>query len=219
MLQPYRLNQRKPRTYRRLARKAYLAVAKQRKTGFRTLRKAVGIQLRYLRRNLRAIDEMATEGMLVHLSRRMYRHLLVIHEMYRQQWEMFTHHTHRIENRIVSLTQPHLRPIVRGKAKCPVKFGSKVSVSLVDSVGFVDAIHWDNVNESQDLVDQIEGYRRRFRTIPSIGTCGSDLPDSKQSKVLRETRDSIFEPRPWEFERRWDICGGGESSKATASSG
>jgi len=43
----------KPRTYRRTARKEYLAVAKLKNKGFKVLYEAVGKQLNYLRRNLR----------------------------------------------------------------------------------------------------------------------------------------------------------------------
>ena len=165
-LHMHRPGRKKPRTYRQTARRDYLAVAKQRKRGYKKIRKAIGGQIRYLRRNLQAIDVMASEGLLARLSPRQYRSLLVIHELYRRQQEMFDHRRHKIEDRIISIAQPHLRPIVRGKAKSPVEFGGKISVSLVEGFSFVDAIHWDNANESQDLIEQIEGYRRRFGRYP-----------------------------------------------------
>lgn len=37
----------------------------------------------------------------------------------------------RIDDRIVSISQPHVRPIIRGKAKAGTEFGAKTSVSLV----------------------------------------------------------------------------------------
>src|SRR4030042_405024 len=46
----------KPRTYRRLARKQYLNVAKKKNKSKSELRKAIGQQLRYLRRNLKSIN-------------------------------------------------------------------------------------------------------------------------------------------------------------------
>lgn len=46
----------------------------------------------------------------------------------------YDNHTHKVENRIVSLSQPHLRPIVRGKTKAPVEFGAKLDISVVDGV-------------------------------------------------------------------------------------
>jgi len=158
---------KKPRTYRQKARQAYLRVAKARKAGRWKLRRGMGQQLRYLRRNLSAIASMAQEGRLVALPRTRYRQLLVIQELYRQQLWMYTHRCHRIADRIVSISQPHVRPIVRGKAGCPVEFGAKISVSVVEGVSFVDRISWDAYNESADLVQQIDAYRRRFGHDPA----------------------------------------------------
>ena len=156
----------KPRTYRQKARKAYLAVAKQKKCSVKKIRKAIGQQLRYLKRNLEYIDRMAQEGLLVYLDKRLYRLLLVIKELYRQQLWMYENRKHSIADRIVSLYQPHVRPMVRGKAKNPVEFGAKVSISLVNGFSFVEKIGWDAYNESCDLIEQIKGYRNRFGYYP-----------------------------------------------------
>jgi len=157
---------KKPRTYRQKARKSYLSVAKQKRPGAKKIRKAVGKQLRYLRRNLGHIDRLIEEGGLYYLDRRLYRMLVVVSEVYRQQLWMYEHHTHSISDRIVSLSQPHVRPIVRGKAKASVEFGAKVSISLVDGFSYVDKISWDAYNESGDLKEQINSYKRRFGCYP-----------------------------------------------------
>jgi len=157
---------RKPRTYRQKARRLYLAVAKQKKPGSKKIRKAIGQQLRFLRRNLGSIDRMSEEGLLVYLSKRLYRLLLVVKELYRQQRWMYENHQRRIADRIVSLYQPHVRPMVRGKAKSAVEFGAKVSISLVHGFSFVERIGWDAYNESCDLMEQIERYRKRFGFYP-----------------------------------------------------
>ena len=156
----------KPRTYRQKARKDYLAIAKQKRSGYKKIRKAIRKQLGYLKRNLQTIDYMASEGLLKYLSRRLYRLVLVIKELYRQQLWMYENRSHRIADRIVSLYQPQVRPIVRGKAKSPVEFGAKISVSLVDGFSFVDTLSWDAFNESADLVAQVEHYHRRFGCYP-----------------------------------------------------
>jgi len=157
---------KKPRTYRWKARMDYLAVAKRKKLGYKKVRKAIGKQLCYLKRNLGHIDTMVSAGLLTHLSKRQYRNLLVIQELFRQQQSMYDNRSHKVEDRIVSISQPHIRPIVRGKAKSNVEFGAKISVSLVDGFSFVDRISWDNYNESGDLIDQIESYRKRFGFYP-----------------------------------------------------
>ena len=158
---------KKPRTYRQKARTEYLRVAMANPPGHKKVRRGVGKQLRYLRRNLATILLMAHEGLLIHLKPQQYRCLLVINELYRQQAWMYDHRVHRIADRIVSLSQPHVRPIVRGKAGHPVEFGAKVSVSLVNGVSFVDRISWDAYNESGDVVTQIEAYHRRFGYYPA----------------------------------------------------
>ena len=102
-----------------------------------------------------------------YLDKRLYRLLLVSRELYRQQLWMYQRKCHRIEDRIVSLYQPHVRPIVRGKAKSPVEFSAKVSISLVEGFCFVEKIGWDAYNESCDLIEQIESYNKRFGFYPS----------------------------------------------------
>jgi len=157
---------KKPRTYRQKARKDYLAVAKQKRPGYKKVRKAIGKQLCYLIRNLKNIDRMASEGLLMCLTKRQYRNLMVIKELFRQQLFMYENRTHKMADRIVSITQPHIRPIVRGKAKSNVEFGAKVSVSLIDGFSFVDRISWDSYNESSDLIEQIKNYYARFGFYP-----------------------------------------------------
>ena len=177
---PHVGQRKKPRTYRQKARKSYLAVAKQKKSSYKKVRKAIGKQLRYLKRNLRNIGAMSAAGLLVHLSNKQYRDLLVIKELFRQQQLMYESRSRKISDRIVSISQPHLRPIVRGKAKSNVEFGAKVSVSLVDGFSFVDRISWDNYNESCDLIDQIESYHKRF----------GYYPESVHADRIYRTRDN-----------------------------
>ncbi len=158
---------KKPRTYRRIARKDYLALAKQRRPKKKKLRQAIRKQLSYLRRNLAHIDNLVAAGAsLSELNQQIYRSLLVVSELFRQQQSMYENQTNRIDDRIVSLTQPHLRPIVRGKAGTPVEFGAKLSVSYSDGYCFLDHLSWDNFNESLDLESQVEKYRQRFGYYP-----------------------------------------------------
>jgi len=158
----------KPRTYREKARKQYLAVSKQRRPGPKVIRKAIKRQLGYVGRDLAIIAEQAKEQPLTLLSRKAYRDLLVIHELYRQQFQMWSERKHQIEDRIVSIHQPHVRPIVRGKAKARVEFGAKIAVSMTKGYAFMDRMSWDNFNESTTLIDVIESYRSRMGYYPAV---------------------------------------------------
>lgn len=160
---------KKPRTYRQLARKDYLQVAQNKKPGKKKLRKAIGKQLRYLRRNFKHIENLLnrfdTERFpLDHLLQRYY---WIIQLLYAQQMEMFTEHKHRVDNRIVSIHQPHVRPIVRGKAKANTEFGAKIHLSLIDGYSFLDTISWDAFNEGTQLQDYVENYKERFGYYPA----------------------------------------------------
>lgn len=158
----------KPRTYRNKARQQYLQVAKQRQVQRKTLRKAIGQQLRYVQRNLGNIDHLVAAGAcLSKLDNHLYRKLLVISELFRQQQQMYQQRQHRVDHRIVSIAQPHVRPIVRGKAGRPVEFGAKIAISCVDGYGVLDHLDWDNFNEALDLPEQIERFRQRFGHYPA----------------------------------------------------
>ena len=70
--------------------------------------------------------------------------------------------THSVPNRIVSISQPYLRPIVRGKVKAPVEFGAKFDISIVDG-GFarIEKLSFDAYNESSCLKEAVDRYYQR----------------------------------------------------------
>ena len=79
---------------------------------------------------------------------------------------MWRKEVHKIAGRIVSISQPHVRPMVRGKARAHVEFGAKISLSLIRGYSFLDRIRWDPYHESVDLIGQVEKYRERFGCYP-----------------------------------------------------
>ncbi len=157
----------KPRTYRRVARKEYLAFTRQRKPGKKKIRKAIGQQLGYLCRNLSHIDCMLdnfTDSFPLNFKQQ--RMLWIIKELYRQQKWMHVNHKHAIEDRIVSIYQPHVRPIIRGKAGKRTEFGAKISAVVINGNLYLDNLNWNAYNESHDLIGAVEKYKERFRFYP-----------------------------------------------------
>ena len=163
---PLRGKMKKVRTYRWNARRDFLRIARKRKPRKKEIRKAIGKQLRYLRRNLKHIKTLVKYSPLSLLSKDQYKKLLVIHEVYRQQLEMYKRNVNKIESRIVSLSQPHVRPIVRGKAGKQTEFGAKLTISVIDGYVFLERLSWENYNESVDLPVQLERFRERFGCYP-----------------------------------------------------
>jgi transposase, IS5 family len=86
--------------------------------------------------------------------------------LYRQQRLMHTSRSHQVDDRIVNIHQPHIRPIVRGKAKAKVEFGAKVAISLVNGYAMIEKMSWDNFNEGTTLIAAVEMYKTRFGYYP-----------------------------------------------------
>jgi len=154
----------KPRLDKQKARREYLKVAKSKKRSGNVLRKAIKKQLSYIRRNLGYIDRLI-QG-YDKLSPKQKAELDTIRKLYEQQKQMIDARTHTVEDRIVSISQPHVRPIVRGKASAKTEFGAKVAVSVIGGYAFVDNISWDAYNESADLIPAIEKYRKKYGCYP-----------------------------------------------------
>jgi hypothetical protein len=51
---------------------------------------------------------------------------------------MYREKKHTVEDRIMSIRQPHVRPTVRVKVQAKVEFGANIHVSLIDVISFVD---------------------------------------------------------------------------------
>jgi hypothetical protein len=195
----YKLSKRdkKPRTYRRTARKEYLSTAKQKKKSGKNLRKAVRKQLNYLNRNIGHIesllDEIAgNEFPLPYKDQRIY---WIIQEIYREQKAMRDAHSHSISDRIVSISQPHVRPVLRGKAKKKIEFGAKLGVSLINGYAFVDTISWDAYNEAQDLIKQVENFKERFGHYPEAVLADNIYGTKKNRDYLRD-KGILFSGKP-----------------------
>jgi transposase, IS5 family len=160
------LHEKKPRTYRQVARKRYLKTAQKKNKRRQETRKAIGSQLRFLKRNFNSINRLLNSYSTIPLNPKNYKYLLVITMLYQQQKKMYDDKTHSVEDRIVSIHQPHVRPIVRGKTQAKVEFGSKIHVSIVDGISFLDQLSWDAFNEGSQMMEYVEKYNQRFGFYP-----------------------------------------------------
>jgi len=162
---------KKPRTYRRRARKDFLLFTKKKKKTLKEVHKAVGKQLRYLDRNLKTIanliDKEATA--IRCLEGQAYKDYLVIQEIYRQQIQMYEEKKNRCEDRIVSIHQPHVRPIVRGKQGKTVEFGSKVLAGITDGgYTLLPRMDWNAYNEGSYVIYSVEQHKKTFGYYPEV---------------------------------------------------
>lgn len=160
----------KPRTYRKLARKDYLLVAKNKNKSRKVIRKSVGEQLNYVKRNLGHIKKLVESNQNrekpIKLTEKEEQYLKTIDTLYQQQKRMHSTRTHSVENRIVSIHQNHVRPIVRGKANAKTEFGTKIEVTLANGFAFLDELSWEAFNEGPKLMNYVEKYKERFGYYP-----------------------------------------------------
>jgi hypothetical protein len=160
----------KPRTYRRIARSEYLDLSKKKNKDKKLIRKSIGKQLRYLKRNISSIDAMLDDfsDKSFPLPKRDQKILWVMQHIISQQQEMYAQKKHTCEHRIVNLYQPYVRPILRGKDKAKVEFGAKINISEVDGMVRLDHFSWENFNEGGDVDLQLERYREMYGCYPEL---------------------------------------------------
>ena len=186
------LHEVKPRTYRKVARKEYLHTAQKKKKSKKQIRSAIRKQLGYLCRNIRSIHLLLDAYTILPFDKHELKYFFVIQTLFDQQLTMFKTRTHTIEDRIVSIHQPHVRPIVRGKTSAPVEFGAKIQVVTIDGISFLDKLSWDAFNESSCLEDSVEKYKARFGFYPRELLADKIYCTRANRKMLKEKGSGIF---------------------------
>ncbi|MCK5133686.1 MAG: IS5 family transposase [Candidatus Sabulitectum sp.] len=171
----YELNDKKgvkPRTYRRKIDKAYLGYSKKKKKSKSTHRKMTRKLLECVNRDIKHINNLldifelkGTRFPLKHSEQRM---LWIVCTAYAQQKYMYGTKTHSCPDRIVSIFQPHVRPIPRGKTKNQIEFGSKLGASLDKGFARINTLSWDAYHEGSDLIKQVEAYRELHGHYPEL---------------------------------------------------
>lgn len=154
-----------PRRYGRVARRDYLKFAKAKKNSRQKIRKALRRQLSYVARDIKYLEGFMAEGYAPTPAEAGL--IMSIFKLYGQQKYMYDNQVHSVKHRIVSIRQPWVRPIVRGKIKAPVEFGAKFDLSL-DGEGYarIERLSFEAYNESGCLQEAVERFRERTGHYP-----------------------------------------------------
>lgn len=176
----------KPRTYRKVARKKYLQESKKRQTNKKTLRRAIRYHLNCLDRNISSINMMLDLLESMPLSKRMLKDFWAIQTVNVQQREMYGNKTHTCEDRIVSIGQPYVRPIVRGKAGKKVEFGTKIGLAKAAGFAKAETLSWDAYNEGAGLIPHAESYKAQFGYYPELIQVDKIYGTNKNRKWCKE---------------------------------
>lgn len=185
----------KPRTYREIARKQYLKVAQKKNKTKKEIRAANKKQLACLYRNIKGIYVLLKPFEKIPFNKKEYKYFLVIQTLYDQQSEMHKKRIHSIDDRIVSIHQPHVRPIVRGKANAKVEFGAKIDVSITNGFAFLEESSWDAYNEGTTLIATVERYKKRMGYYPKKVFADKIYCNRANRKRLKELKiDLVAKP-------------------------
>lgn len=188
----------KPRTYRRKVDTAYLNYSKKKKKSISAHRKMTRKLLECVNRNISHINNLldifesrGTPFPLKHSEQRM---LWIINTAYAQQKEMYDAKIHSCSNRIVSIFQPHVRPIPRGKTKAQIEFGSKLGVSLDRGFARINTLSWDAYHEGGDLIMQVEAYKEIHGHYPELVQVDKLYATRENRRWLKERNIRITAP-------------------------
>ena len=160
-----RLGIHRPRTKYLDVEKANMEYVKQRKHKksqqrriIRRLLNLLGKILKEIRRMMREHNEQEV------LTVREQSTLGIITKVYRQQKNHFDSNDPResIPDRIVSISKPYVRPIVRGKEVKNVEFGAKCNNIQVDGISFIEKLSFNAFNEGTRLGHCIKMHKRLF---------------------------------------------------------
>lgn len=180
---------------RKKARKKYLKVAKQRKAKKKVIRQAVAEQLDCVERGLADIEKHLAKMPESSLTARQKSRLDVIRRVAEQQRRHLENPKESIPDRIVSLRQPHVRPIVRGKAGCPVEFGQKLAFSVVEGFTFIDGQSFNSFNEGVTLIDSAKKYYARFGCWPEAILADTIYRNRENLRFCKEHGIRLSGPR------------------------
>lgn len=181
-----KLKIKKPRTYRKKAHKQYLKIAQKKTKSRSEIRKGIRQQLQYLKRNIKHLYWLLDQIGFIVFDKKSYKYFLVIQHLYDQQKTMYDTKTHSIENRIVSIHQPHVRPIKRGKKNSDTEFGAKIQASLMDGFLFIDELNWEAFNEGTKLKLSVENYKKRIGYYPQKVLADKIYCTRENRKYLKE---------------------------------
>ena len=144
-----------------------------------------------------------------------------------QQKYMYDNRTHSVSDRIVSVSQPFVRPIVRGKAGKPVEFGAKLDISVVDGWTRLERCSFNAYNEAGNLRTMVERFRAReghypsriladkiYRNRENLSYCkergirlsGPALGRPRKGEIRGKAQDYLDECERVEVERRFSLA-------------
>lgn len=177
-----------PQTHLKECRSRYLNVVKLRTKPVKKVKECMEYLLTMLYRDIMTFLGIISdnpEGKFNMLKRNDRKLFITVLQIYHQQKYMFDNGVHKCESRIVSIFQPHVRPIVRGKAKAKVEFGAKIGASIIKGYTFINHNSWEAYNECDDLMIHLRYYKKMFGCLPEKFEADKIYLNIKNRRILK----------------------------------
>jgi len=163
------------RTYKRVARKVFVQYQKIRHHTIKSRRRVQKKLLQFSKRNITQLKEAVQEvsslvGSGLHKAKEQFlketkNFLETASSILTQQKDVYQGLA--VQERIVSIEKPHIRPMVRGKYPVEVEFGPKILLNLKNDFLFLEDLKFNNISDAQFLETSIQGYKERFGHLPT----------------------------------------------------
>lgn len=142
-------------------RKDFLNYQKTKKKTKKQEKKLIKKLLKFLLTLLELHQSIVTTNKVV-LSNKEKQQILTITTVYKQQHSKVYGEVEQIKDRVLSLSKPYIRPIVRGKETKAVEFGAKVNKLQIDGISFIEHFSYDAFNEGTRLQSCVGLHRQLF---------------------------------------------------------
>jgi len=190
----------KPRTYRRIIDRKFLNYSKKKRKNKGAHRKMKRKLLESVNRNINFVENLLPDPLKLYMgekypfSKKEMELFNTIKEAYEQQQKMYNENTNTCPNRIVSIYQPHVRPILRGKQNARVEFGSKLGVSLDNGFTTLETLSWNAYHEGKDLKLHVSSYYDLHGYFPELVQVDKAYSTNENRKWLKERNIRITAP-------------------------
>lgn len=124
--------------------------------------------LKFLRKALQCWEQLNQSNQLI-ITERKYNRIQDIRTVFAQQSQRFKDPEEKIKNRIVSLSKPYIRPIIRGKEIKRVEFGPKVHSISVDGITLIEHYSNNAFNEGIRLEKTVNLHVSYFGKCAQLG--------------------------------------------------
>lgn len=183
---------KRPRSKYQEQKLKQLSYARRRKKGHKLSMKRKKALLYLLEKGLEQLQEVLNKAGMPLLSQQERSYLKTIRKVLLQQKWMEENPGQSVKDRIVSLSRPYVRPIIRGKENKRVEFGMKAHMLQVDGFCFIDIMDFKAFNECKRLKISTLKHKQHFKELHQLGADGIYATNENRRYVTLKQIFSCF---------------------------